>query len=260
MSARIPEILPDAGPGVRGDELQRSRRRSRRIHDDRIVHGVVLFERPHHMSHSGRLLPAGHVDAKNRLVGVVGRFLIDDRIDQYGGLAGLPVPDDEFPLPPADGDHRIDGLDARLERLVHRLPVDDARGLALQRHFEGFARNGAAPVYRVAERIDHAPQHAFGDVDRRDAAGPARFVALPDRIDFAEQHDPDVVLLEVEHHAGGSARRKRDQLSGLYIRKSVKPRDAVPCLQDGPDFVDIGSRFQIAERALQNRGHFIWSN
>ena len=260
MPARIPEILPDAGPGIRGDELQRSRRRSGRIHDDRVVHGVVFFERSHHMGHGGRLLPAGHVHAKNRLVGVLGRFLIDNRVDQYGGLAGLPVPDDEFPLPPPDRDHRVDGLDAGLERLVHRLSVDNARGLPFQRHFEGFARNGAASVYRVAQRIDHAPQHAFGDVDRRDAPGPARFVTLPDRIDIAEQYDSDVVFLEIEHHAGGSARRKRDQLPGLYIRKSVKPRDAVPCLQDGPDFVDIGSRFQIAERALQNRGNFIWSN
>ena len=212
------------------------------------------------MGNGGCFLPDGHVDAKNRLVGFMGRFLIDDRVDQYSGLACLPVPDDEFPLPPADRDHRIDGLDACLERLAHRLSVDYAWGLPLQRHFEGFARNGAAPVYRVAERLDHAPQHAFGNVDRCNALGPARFIAFPDRIDMAEKHNADIVLLEIENHAGGSARRKRDQLPGLYIRKSVKPRDAVPCLQDGPDFVDICSRFQIAERALQNRGNFIWSN
>jgi hypothetical protein len=46
-----------------------------------------------------------------------------------GGLAGLAVADDQLALAAADGDReRVDGLEAGLHRLVHRLARDDARG------------------------------------------------------------------------------------------------------------------------------------
>src|SRR3546814_3363334 len=53
--------------------------------------------------------------------------LVDDRVDGDGGLAGLPVADDQLALAAADGGHGVDGLDAGLQRLVHRLALDDAR-------------------------------------------------------------------------------------------------------------------------------------
>ena len=43
------------------------------------------------------------------------------------GLAGLPVADDQLALAAADRNHRVDGFDAGLQRLFHRLPVDHAR-------------------------------------------------------------------------------------------------------------------------------------
>ena len=53
-------------------------------------------------------------------------LLVDDRVDGDGGLAGLAVADDELALAAADGDHRVDGLDAGLQRLLDRLALDDA--------------------------------------------------------------------------------------------------------------------------------------
>ena len=46
-------------------------------------------------------------------------------------LPGLPVADDQLALAAADRDHRVDGLDAGLQRLANRLPVDNARRDAL---------------------------------------------------------------------------------------------------------------------------------
>ena len=55
-------------------------------------------------------------------------LLIDDGVQDDGGLAGLAVADDQFALAAADGNHRVDGLDAGLQRLAHRLAIHDARG------------------------------------------------------------------------------------------------------------------------------------
>jgi hypothetical protein len=65
----------------------------------------------------GRLLLAdGDVDAEDALA-----LLVDDRVERDGGLARLTVADDELALAAADRDHRVDGLDARLQRLLDRL-------------------------------------------------------------------------------------------------------------------------------------------
>ena len=40
-----------------------------------------------------------------------------------GGLAGLPVADDQLALAAADGGHGVDGLDAGLHRLLDRLAL-----------------------------------------------------------------------------------------------------------------------------------------
>ena len=78
----------------------------------------------HHLGHGRLLLADGHVDAmRRRLV-----RLVDDGVDGDGRLAGLPVADDQLALSAADGDHRVDGLEAGLQRLLHRLTVDHARG------------------------------------------------------------------------------------------------------------------------------------
>ena len=57
----------------------------------------------------GLLLADGDVDADARLC----RLLVDDGVDGDGGLAGLAVADDQLALAAADGDHGVDGLDAR---------------------------------------------------------------------------------------------------------------------------------------------------
>ena len=90
----------------------------------------MLFETLHHRRHGGILLADGDVDADD-----ASALLIDDRVDGNGRLAGAPIADDQLALPAANGDHRIDRLDARLERLVHRLPRYDTRryGLDLPR-------------------------------------------------------------------------------------------------------------------------------
>ena len=70
-----------------------------------------------HGARDGRpLLADGDVDADQVLA-----LLVDDGVDGDGRLAGLPVADDQLALTAADRDHRVDGLDAGLDRRVHVL-------------------------------------------------------------------------------------------------------------------------------------------
>ena len=78
-------------------------------------------------------LPDGHVEAL-----YAGSLLVDDRVDADGGLAGLAVADDQLALAAADGRHGVDGLDAGLQRLLHRLPLGHAGG----GRFDGAALGG----------------------------------------------------------------------------------------------------------------------
>ena len=161
-------------------------------------------------------LADGYVDA-----GDVAAALVDDRIDDEGGLAGLPVADDQLALPAADRDHRIDGLDAGLQRLGHGLAQHDARRL----HFDpaGVVRvDLPLAIDRLAEGVDHAAEHPVADRDFGDAAGPAHLVALFDGLHFAEHRGADVVFFQIE----GETVQVVGKLEQLAGGDAVQPVDA----------------------------------
>src|SRR5438046_5804981 len=87
----------------------------------RSLHRVMLFQALDHGGDRRVLLPDRDVDADDALP-----LLVDDRVDRDRGLAGTAVADDQLALAAADRNHRIDRLDAGLQRLLHGLPLDDA--------------------------------------------------------------------------------------------------------------------------------------
>src|SRR5256885_1604463 len=95
------------------------------------------------------LLADRHVHADDALP-----LLVDDRIDGDGGFPRAAVTDDQLALAAADGDHRVDRLESALQRLLHRLALDDARrhdlDLAALRRLDR-----PAPVHRLAQRVHH---------------------------------------------------------------------------------------------------------
>ena len=77
-------------------------------------------------------MPDGNVDA-DRLAVLRLLRLVDDGIKRDNGLANAAVADHEFALAAADRNHRVDCLDARVNRRVHRLALQDRRGFRLER-------------------------------------------------------------------------------------------------------------------------------
>src|SRR6185437_5397238 len=89
-------------------------------------------------------------------------LLVDDRVDDDGGLSGLPITDDQLALTATDRDQRVDRLQPGLHRLVHRLARDDAGRL----HLDPAALSGVdrtLAVKRIAQPVHHPPEQRITD-------------------------------------------------------------------------------------------------
>ena len=120
-------VLADRATGVGSEVLEHRLVGGRRAHDDRVLERAVLAQRLDGLRDGRALLADRDVDALHALT-----LLVQDRVDRDRGLAGLAVADDELALTAADRRHRVDGLDAGLQRLVHGLAAGDAGRLDLE--------------------------------------------------------------------------------------------------------------------------------
>ena len=165
--ALVEEVLAHRGAGERRHPLDRRGLVRRRGHDRRVGHRARLAQALVHLRDRRGLLADGDVDALHVLV-----VLVQDRVDRDRRLAGRAVADDQLALAAADVRHRVDRLDPGLQRLLHRLALDDARRLQLERAALGRVDRALA-VERVAERVDDAAEQRLADRDRGDLAGAA---------------------------------------------------------------------------------------
>ena len=108
------EIRYLGGTGVGGIELHGCRVGSGGRHHDGVVHGTVVFECLDEVGHGGAFLSDGDIDTIDGVAFLIVLSLVDDGVDGDSGLAGLAVANDELALAAANGNHRVDGLDARL--------------------------------------------------------------------------------------------------------------------------------------------------
>ena len=253
-TAGIPEIFSDGGAGERGIILKRSRVGGGGGDDDGVVHGPLGAEGLDDVRHGAALLADSHIDAVYRLAGEVFRTLVDDRIEGDGGLAGLTVADNQLTLAAADRDHGVDGLQTGLQRLADRLPVDDPRGLAFERHRGQFSLDAAESVQRVAQRIDHAADHGLPHRDRSDPPRPLDVLAFLDQVGRSQEDSSDIVLFEVHHHAHDTA-CEFEEFAGFRAGKAVDAGDAVADLQDFPYLFILYrevDRFQLLQEHVGN--------
>src|SRR5207249_4598596 len=181
-----------------------------------------------------------------------------DGVDGEGGLPRLAVADDQLPLTAADVDHAVDGLDAGLQRLAHRLPCDDAGGDALDGGVLLRAHRPAA-VDRLAERVHDPAHHRVPHRHRHDAAGAPDLVALLDVARLAEEHRSDGVLLQVEGDAGHAV-GQLEQLARHAALEPVQARDAVSHRHDGTHLGDVHPRGEAPELLADDPADLVGAN
>ena len=113
----------------------------------------------------------------------------------------------------------------------------------------------ALAVDRVAERVDDAAEQALADRHVDDGAGALHRLAFRDLAVGAEDHDADIVGLEVERHAA-HAGLELDHLAGLDLVEAVEAGDAVADGQNLADLGDLGLGAEVLDLLLQDRGDF----
>ena len=232
--ALVHPVLRDGRTGVGRDVLVAGRVRGRGGDDRGVLERARLLQGPAHLGDRGALLADRDVDAAHladRVAGLPVRPLVDDRVDGDGALAGLPVADDQLPLAPADRGHRVDGLDAGLQRLLHRLPLHHRRRLGLEQPQLGVL-DGALAVQRLAQRADHAAEEAVADRHGQHLAGALDLLAFLDLVELAEDDHADLAHVQVERQAPDAV-LELEQLVGHGGGQALDPRDAVAALDDG---------------------------
>ena len=154
VPARFHEMLGDAGRGVGGDVGEPGRVVAFGHDDDGVIHRAVLAEVGDDLGDGGRSLADRAIDAQHILVA-----LVQDGVDRDGGLAGLPVAEDQFALAAADRDERVDDDEAGLQGHRDEGAVHDRPGRALDgQSLAGGDRPLA--IERAAQRVDDAADQA----------------------------------------------------------------------------------------------------
>src|ERR1700758_1397874 len=255
MLALIHPVLSDRRTGIWRKPFEPSRVRCGRGDDRRVVHRAALFQRVVDGGDRGALLPDSYVDTPHLLFLITGfpvLSLVENGVHADGGLAGLTVADDQLPLATADRRHRVDGLNAGLQRLFDALTLHHRRSLNLQRPaLVGF--DVTAAIDRVAERVDDAAKEPIADWYRKHLAGALHLLALFNFLEVAQDHRADAVLVEVERHAQNPA-GEFEQLLGHHRWQALNVRNTVAGVDDGADLLPggVGGKraYVLVDRAL----------
>src|SRR5665811_1490485 len=225
MLALVAEIFTHRSAHKRSQELERSTLGSRGHHDDGVIHGAVLFQLRHDGGNVGGLLADGDVNTDYVLP-----LLVDDGIDGDGGLAGTAVTDDQLALAAADGNHRIDGLEAGLQRLAHRLALEDSRRLELNRAVLG-GLDWALVVDRTAQRVHNTADECLADGNTHDLAGPLDQVALRDQGVRTHEHGSYIIFFKIQRQADHVV-GKLEHLGGHAVLQTMDAGDTITHFQN----------------------------
>src|SRR5262249_26133533 len=148
---------------------------------------------------------------------------------------------------------RVDSLQSGRHRLVHRLARNDAGRLDVDAL--ALALDRAFVVDRIAERVDHAAEQALADRHLDDRARAPDRPAFLDLAVIAEDHDADVIDLEIEHHAAHAV-LELDHLAGLRVVEPVDAGNAVADRQHLAYLGDLGLLTEIFDLLFEDRGNF----
>ena len=247
LFALLHEVLTHRAARVGCDEVQRRGVGGGGGDDDRVVHRAVFLERRRGTGDRRRVLPDRHIDADEVLA-----LLVDDRVEENRRLSGEPVADDQLALAATDRDHRVDRLDAGLNRAVHALAGDDSGGDLLDR--QGLGRlDRALAVERLSQRVDDAADQRLAHRHLEEAAGGAHLVALVQMPVVTEDDGADLVLLEVQREAVRLV-RELEQLARHRILQAVDLRDSVTGRDDASHVRRHQAGVEILEPFLDDFG------
>lgn len=167
-------------------------------------------------------------------------------------LPSLSVTNDQLTLTTANGHQGIDGLDTSLHRLAHRHTWDDAGGFDADTETI-LGVDGTLAVDGVTQSIDNTAEQFITDWDVDNGTGTLDNIALLDELVVTEDHNTNVVGLQVEGHALQSG-GEFHHLIGLDVVQAIDTSDTVTNAQHAASFLKIGLGCNAQDSLLQNVG------
>ena len=110
-------------------------------------------------------------------------------------------------------------------------------------------------VNRLAERVDHAAEHALAHLHGGNAVQSLDGGALLELAGRLEQHRTHIVLLEVQRDATDTV-LEFDELTSLHVGQAIDAGDAVPHLEDGANLLEVGFGLVAGQLLTQDGGYF----
>jgi len=156
--------------------------------------------------------------------------------------AVFPVTKNQLALPAPDGDERVDDLDTGLQRYSDRCAIHDGRRGALNGQPRG-RDHGPQAVEWAAQWIDDTPQQGIPDPHIHDAPGAFHFIARVQLRIVPQQHNADLVFVDIERDAGNPA-GKGEQLLESHAGQPGDPGDASGDARDRADLPRRQLRFE----------------
>lgn len=167
-------------------------------------------------------------------------------------LPSLTIANDQLTLTTTDGHQGVDGLDTGLHGLAHGHTGDDAGGL--DSHTETvLGVDGTLAVDGISQGIDDATQQLITDGHIHDGTGTLDDIALLDQLIVTEDHNTDVVGLQVKGHALQSG-GELHHLIGLDVVQTVDTGDTVTDAQHTAGFLQISLGGDAQDALLQDVG------
>jgi len=167
----------------------------------------------------------------------------------------LPVPDDEFPLAAADGNHGVDGLDPGLQGLLHRLPVNYPGGFPFQGKLHALSSDRTFSVQRVPDGVDHPTQQAFANFDRGNPPESFHLVPFAHFFGRTQQYGSDIVFFEVQHNSLDAA-LEFNHLVRFHIHQPIYTGNTVTHREDGSDLFEFCFGFESFYLLPEDFGYF----
>ena len=175
--------------------------------------------------------------------------LVNDGVQNSGGLARLTVADNQFALTASDGNQRIDGFQSRLQRFVNAFAGNDAGGFDIDgAEFVGF--DFAFAVNGIAQSVNHASQQSFANGRADDVARAFDGFAFVDFGVGAEHNNADAVGFKVQRHSFDAA-CEFDHFARLHFVQTVNARNAVADGQNLSDLRRIGRGVKVFNAFFQ---------
>src|SRR5205085_3751375 len=115
--------------------------------------------------------------------------------------------------------------------------------------------NRTLAVNRIAQRVHHAAEQGFTNRRIDDGAGALDGLTFLDLAVGAEDHNADIVGLEVQRHAAGAV-LEFDHFAGLDVVETVDAGDTVAHREHLSDFGNLGLLAEILDLVLEDRGNF----